>query len=75
MLGIKQETRQTFLLPLWTSKGKTDIKQIITCLKSVLKRQNMGADKGITHLEVTWSWGRVRKGLPEEVMFKLRSRR
>lgn len=32
----------------------------------------MGADKGITHLKVTWCWSRVRKGLPEEVVFKLR---
>lgn len=65
MLGIQQETRQTCL-------GKTDIKQIITRMKSVLKRQSVGADKGITHLKVTWCWSRVRKGLPEEVMFKLR---
>lgn len=62
------------MLLLWTSKGKTDIKQIITCMKSVLKRQSVWADKGITHLDVTWGWIRVRKGLWEEVMFKMRSR-
>lgn len=51
-----------------------DIKQIITCMKNVLKRQSVRADKGITYLEVTWEWSGVRKGLSEEVIFKLRSR-
>lgn len=65
----------TDLLPLWTSKrGGGDIKQIITCMESVLKRQSVRADKGITYLEVTWGCSGVRKGLPEEVMYKLRSR-
>lgn len=74
MSGIQQETIQTCLLPVWTSKGERDIKQIITCMKSVFKRQSVRANKGITYLEVTCGWSGVRKGLPEEVMFKLRSR-
>lgn len=43
LLEIKQDTRQTCLLLLWTSKGKTDIKQIITYKALVFKRHCRGS--------------------------------